>query len=80
MKKLTKEQRYWLKRKDDQMWELMEEAEIVAKQMAKYYASSSAYIQEKISGIYNRFKTEHHLTDKEAKQILNSMKNKDDIN
>ena len=80
MKKLTKEQRYWLKRKDNQMWELMEEAEIVAKQMAKYYASSSAYIQEKISGIYNRFKTEHHLTDKEAKQLLNSVKNKDDIN
>jgi len=80
MKKLTKEQRYWLKRKDDQMWELMEEAEIVAKQMAKYYASSSAYIQEKISGIYNRFKTEHHLTDKEAKQLLNTVKNKDDIN
>lgn len=80
MKNLTKEQRYWLSRKDNQMWELMEEAEVVASQMAKYYASSSSYIQEKISGIYNRFKTEHHLTDKEAKQLLNSVKNKDDIN
>lgn len=80
MKNLTKEQRYWLSRKDNQMWELMEEAEVVASQMAKYYASSSNYIQEKISGIYNRFKTEHHLTDKEAKQLLNSVKNKDDIN
>lgn len=79
MKNLTKEQRYWLKRKDNQMWELMEEAEIVAKQMGKYYASSSQFIQEKISGIYNRFKTEHHLTDKEARQLLNSVKNKDDI-
>lgn len=62
------------------MWELMEEAEVVASQIAKYYASSSSYIQEKISGIYNRFITEHHLTDKEAKQLLNSVKNKDDIN
>lgn len=80
MKNLTKEQRYWLKRKDNQMWELMEEAEMVAKQMGKYYASSSQYIQEKISGIYDRFKTEHHLTDKEARQLLNSVKNKEDIN
>lgn len=80
MKNLTKEQRYWLRRKDNQMWELMEDAEAVARQMRKYYASSSMYIQDKISGIYNRFKTEHHLTDKEAKALLNSTKNKDDIN
>ena len=80
MKNLTKEQRYWLRRKDNQMWELMEDAEAVARQMRKYYASSSMYIQDKISGIYNRFKTEHHLTDKEARALLNSTKNKDDIN
>ena len=80
MKELTREQQYWLKRKDKQMWELMEDAEVTASQMAKYYANSSQYIQNKITGIYDRFKTKHHLTDKEAKELLNQVRNKQDIN
>lgn len=74
-----KDVKYWERRKTQRMWEHMQSAEETAEQISKAYWKSSGYINHQIDTIYNRFKSKHHLTDNEAKALLNRMSDKASI-
>ncbi|EOS77873.1 SPP1 gp7 family phage head morphogenesis protein [Lachnospiraceae bacterium 10-1] len=61
------------------MFEYMEDAETVSKELADIYAKASRHLNYEIEEIYNKFKTKHNLTDAEAKRLLNTLRNKTDI-
>lgn len=61
------------------MYEYMEDAEEVSRELADIYAKASRHLNYEIEEIYNKFKTKHHLTDAEAKRLLNTLRNKTDI-
>ena len=61
------------------MYEYMEDAEEVSKELADIYAKASRHLNYEIEEIYNKFKTKHNLTDAEAKRLLNTLRNKADI-
>ena len=61
------------------MYEYMEDAEEVSRELADIYAKASRHLNYEIEDIYNKFKTKHHLTDAEAKRLLNTLRNKTDI-
>ncbi|MCR0567767.1 minor capsid protein [[Clostridium] innocuum] len=71
-----KDVKYWERRKAQRMWEHMQSAEEAADQISKVYRKSSGYINHQIDTIYNRFKSKHHLSDAEARRLINKMQNK----
>lgn len=70
---------YWENRQAQAMYESMENAEEVAKGIADVYAKASRHLSYQIDGIYEKFRDKHGLTDKEAMELLNTLKNKNDI-
>ena len=70
---------YWENRQAQMMYEYMEDAEEVSKELADIYAKASRHLNYEIEEIYNKFKTKHNLTDAEAKRLLNTLRNKTDI-
>jgi len=70
---------YWENRQAQMMYEYMEDAEEVSRELADIYAKASRHLNYEIEEIYNKFKTKHHLTDAEAKRLLNTLRNKTDI-
>ena len=70
---------YWENRQAQNMFEYMEDAETVSRELADIYAKASRHLNYEIEEIYNKFKTKHHLTDAEAKRLLNTLRNKTDI-
>lgn len=70
---------YWENRQAQMMYEYMEDAEKVSKELADIYAKASRYLSYKIDGIYEKFRDKHSLTNKEAMALLNTLKNKNDI-
>ena len=61
------------------MFEYMEDAETVSRELADIYAKASRQLNYRIDEIYDKFKDRHGLTDKEAMALLNTLKNKNDI-
>ena len=61
------------------MYEYMEDAEEVSKELADIYAKASRHLNYEIEEIYNKFKTKHNLTYAEAKRLLITLRNKADI-
>ena len=67
---------YWIRRQAQRMFEYMSEAEEVADQIAKLYLKSSGYLSHELDKIYNRFRRKHHLSEAEARRLLNKMRDK----
>lgn len=67
---------YWTRRQAQRMFEYMSEAEEVADQIAKLYLKSSGYLSHELDKIYNRFRRKHHLSEAEARRLLNKMRDK----
>lgn len=65
---------YWEKRQAQMMYEHMEDAEALSQELADIYAKASRQLNYKIDRVYDKFKSRHGLTDKEARKLLNSMK------
>lgn len=70
---------YWENRQAQMMYEYMEEAEDVSRQLADIYAKASRHISFEIEEIYEKFKSKHGLTEKEAMNLLNTLRDKTDI-
>ena len=70
---------YWENRQAQMMYEYMEEAEAVSRQLADIYAKASRHISFEIEEIYEKFKSKHGLTEKEALNLLNTLRDKTDI-
>lgn len=58
------------------MFEYMAEAEEVADEISKLYLKSSRYLSYELDKIFSRFRRKHHLSEAEARRLLNKMQNK----
>lgn len=70
-------QEYWQDRAAWRMYEAMERAEGKADDIAKVYLQSSKYLQLQMEGIFEKYKTEHKLSDAEARRLMESMSSAD---
>ncbi len=67
---------YWERRKAREMYDYMEEAEKVADQIAKLYLKASRYISTQADAIFEKFVTKHHLSEAEARRLLNILRDR----
>ena len=58
------------------MFEYMEDAETVSRELADIYAKASRQLNYRIDEIYDKFKDRHGLTDKDAMALLNTLDRK----
>lgn len=70
---------YWKNRQAQMMYEQMESAEKVSKELADLYAKSSRELSYRMQNIYEKYRDKWKLTDAEAKELLNLTKGKADI-
>ena len=70
---------YWEKRQAQIMYEQMEDAEKVAKELADIYAKATRELNYQIGEIFDRFTDKHNLTEAEARRLLGMMKDPADI-
>ena len=61
------------------MFEYMQSAEDTADEIAKLYQKSSGYLSAELDKIFSRYKRKHHLTDAEARRLLNRVRDKSSI-
>lgn len=61
------------------MYEQMEDAEKVAKELADIYAKATRELNYQIGEIFDRFTDKHNLTEAEARRLLGMMKDPADI-
>lgn len=61
------------------MWEHMQSAEETADQVAKVYVKASLYLSKEMQDIFKKYVEKHHLTEKEALQLLNTLRDRTSI-
>lgn len=67
---------YWERRKTQEMFQYMEQAEQAADEISKLYLKGSRYISLELDEIFERYQKKHKLSEKEAYRLLNTMKDK----
>lgn len=65
---------YWRKRQADHIQNSIETAVRSSEELSKLYQKSCFYFNEHISGIFEKYKTKYGLSQAEAKNLLNSLK------
>lgn len=70
---------YWQHRAAQQMHRYMQIAEATADQISELYFKASRYLSNKMQGIFEKYVTKYGLTEKEARQLLNVMRDKTSI-
>ena len=70
---------YWENRQAQIMYEQMEDAEKVARELADIYAKATRELNYQIGEIFDRFTDKHNLTEDEARRLLGMMKDPADI-
>ncbi|WP_269477769.1 minor capsid protein [Hominibacterium faecale] len=73
-------QDYWERRKAQQMYEDMESAEKMARQLSRLYLQASRDIQEQARKIFEKYQSKHGMTKAEAEMLLKAVKDPGDIN
>ena len=76
---MTKNEKYWQARTAQRMWEHMQSAEETADQVVKVYAKASLYLSREMQDIFKKYVEKHHLTEKEALQLLNTLRDRTSI-
>ena len=64
---------YWEDRQSETLESILNKAEIASDEISNVYAKSSIYINEKIQGIFDRYRAKYNLGIQEAKILLNSL-------
>ena len=70
---------YWERRKAQNMFDYMADAEQVADEISALYLKASRYISAELDAIFERYKKKHHLSEAEAYRLLNSLHDKTSI-
>lgn len=70
---------YWERRQVEDAYRVFQDAESVADQISALYHKSSVYISKEIQNIFERFKVKWGLTDKEAWDLIGTMRDTTDI-
>lgn len=71
--------KYWEKRKAQQMFEYMEDAEQAAREFTKLYLTASGEIQKAAKKIFRKYQSRYGLSRKEAEQLLSKVRPLEDI-
>lgn len=72
--------KYWEKRKAQRMFEYMQSAEETSNIISKVYLKASNYLIHERDIVFDRYKEKHHLSELEARNLLNQIHDKDTIN
>lgn len=72
-------QEYWEKRKAQQMFGYMEDAEKAARELTKLYLTASKDIQTQAKKVFNKYRSRYDLSRKEAGLLLSRAKDPTDI-
>lgn len=64
---------YWERRKAQEMFAYMAEAEEVADEISKLYLKASRYLSLELDQIFQRFRKKHGLSEAEARKLLSRM-------
>ena len=70
---------YWKKRQEETIQEILKEADVSADYIAEIYRKSALYTQNKIKGIFDKYRLKHGLSITEAKALLESLGNPHDL-
>lgn len=70
---------YWERRKAQEMFDYMVQAEQVADEISKLYLKASRYISLEMDQIFERFQKKHKLSEAEARRLLNTLQDKTSI-
>lgn len=70
---------YWEKRKANEMFRYMEQAEKKADEISSLYLKSSRYLSVEMEKIFERFRKKHSLSESEARRLLNTLHDKTSI-
>ena len=65
---------YWKKRQKKKLFNILKNADITADYVAKIYQKASLYLNQKIQGIFDKYRAKNGLSIQEAKSLLNSLK------
>lgn len=64
---------YWKKRQEEKLFNILKNADITADYIAEIYQKSSLYLNNKIQGIFDKYRAKNGLSIQEAKLLLNSL-------
>ncbi len=67
---------YWKKRQEEKLIDILDSIDV--DYLNKLYYQSSVYLNDKMQGIFDTFKTKNNLSIPEAKKLLNSLENRHD--
>lgn len=67
---------YWKKRQEEKLLDILDSIDV--DYLNKLYYQSSVYLNDKMQGIFDTFKTKNNLSIPEAKKLLNSLENRHD--
>lgn len=70
---------YWERRQIENMYRYMQSAEETADQIAKLYSKASRWLSLEMVMIFERYMTKHGLSEKEARKLLNELKDRTSI-
>ena len=72
--------KYWEERAARRMYKYQKAADNTADEIAKTYIKAANYINSEAETIFKTFQTKHKLTEKEAYDLINEIKDKDTLN
>lgn len=72
--------KYWEERAARRMYKYQKAADNTADEVAKTYIKAANYINSEAETIFKTFQTKHKLTEKEAYDLINEIKDKDTLN
>lgn len=75
-----KNEEYWAKRKANLIYEQMDKAERQADKFDEIYRQSKAYLDKQINKVFDKFRRDYGLSERDARHVLKNMKDQKDLN
>lgn len=75
-----KNEEYWAKRKANLIYEQMDKAEKQADKFDDIYRQSKAYLDKQINKVFDKFRRDYGLSERDARHVLKNMKDQKDLN
>lgn len=66
---------YWRARAEQRIYERMEDAEKASKEISKFYADATQYLQKKTRGVFEKYAVKYGLSRADARTLLNELDN-----
>lgn len=70
-----KSEEYWKKRQEEKLNSILKKSDVTSDYISKIYHKAYLYTKEQMEGIFDKYKTNYGLSEKEAKQLLSTLIN-----